>query len=175
MCVWQCVYAAGGQYNGEWRGDQRSGHGVLEAPDGSVYTGNFDGGVRAGSGELTHRTPVRVGGSDAHPLMLQTYKGEFEDDVPHGHGDAVFACGTKYKGQWDHGTMSGKVGAKGARGCMVCVLRAPAAAVVTRVFRWACPGHVHVAVGCHLHRSRGCRVRDWPGEEVLPQRGRVHR
>ena len=68
MCVWQCVYAAGGQYNGEWRGDQRSGHGVLEAPDGSVYTGNFDGGVRAGSGELTHRTPVRVGGSDAHPL-----------------------------------------------------------------------------------------------------------
>ena len=58
-CGWQCTYANGDVYEGNWFRDQRQGDGVLRlAPDNTlgeaVYTGPFDHDERCGTGECTY-------------------------------------------------------------------------------------------------------------------------
>ena len=42
----------GRHYEGEWRNDQRSGHGTMTWSDGSWYDGHFAFGVRHGYGVM---------------------------------------------------------------------------------------------------------------------------
>ena len=73
------------------------GKGVIDAPDGKRYAGQFAEGARSGFG-------VTVNQKTSH---LKSYKGFYSNDLPNGLGEAEYADGGVYKGYWVDGQRSG--------------------------------------------------------------------
>ena len=84
----------GSQYIGEWgAGGEPEGRGILQRPDGGVYTGLLRHGRPHGAGILL----TREGGM---------YQGEWADGLRHGYGvEAV--SGTRFAGPWISGERHG--------------------------------------------------------------------
>eukprot|EP00927_Polykrikos_kofoidii_P070806 TRINITY_DN67190_c0_g1_i1.p1 TRINITY_DN67190_c0_g1~~TRINITY_DN67190_c0_g1_i1.p1 ORF type:complete len:365 (-),score=41.61 TRINITY_DN67190_c0_g1_i1:80-1174(-) len=83
-------------FEGEWKHDEKCGHGVEDYSDNSKYHGEFFAGGKHGDGVYLN------GNSD------EIYRGEFFNDKMHGHGTFTFPDGRKYVGEWLEGRMSGK-------------------------------------------------------------------
>jgi len=64
------------KYTGQWRGEMREGHGVLERPDGGRYEGQFVANKAQGFGKLSHTNG-------------DVYEGEWFEDKAQGRGKFV--------------------------------------------------------------------------------------
>lgn len=89
------AYPNGDKYEGEWKDNQRHGHGVLVRPDGTRYVGQWIDDRPGGMGTLT--------GADG-----SRYTGEWKDGKRHGQGTADLPDGTRYEGQWANDKAHGK-------------------------------------------------------------------
>jgi hypothetical protein len=94
-----------GEYDGEWRGGERHGHGIFRFDDGVVYEGEWSNDERTGSGKEV----------DVHGAI---YEGEWSRGFRHGRGLHTYAvdgkktqpgrdyswnAGDKFDGAWkDH-------------------------------------------------------------------------
>ena len=74
-------------YEGETRGGERHGKGVMTWPDGRRYEGEWRGGWFHGLGVYTWPDGTR-------------YEGEFRDNNIHGLGVFTEADGTRYEGEF---------------------------------------------------------------------------
>lgn len=72
----------------------KHGKGTLYYPDGNVYAGDFDHGIRNGWGVFTTK--------------MYTYDGEFKNDYKDGFGAIIYSNGEQYEGQWEKGYPHGK-------------------------------------------------------------------
>ncbi|MBC8376892.1 MAG: hypothetical protein H8E26_12665 [FCB group bacterium] len=93
--VFTCVIGIdkGSIYTGEYLLHSFHGSGVIKSPTGTVKTLNFNNGYATGYGVI--RTPEAV------------YKGQFERDLPHGHGMLTRVDGYVYEGMWEKGSFHG--------------------------------------------------------------------
>lgn len=80
-------------YDGEWKWDQRHGHGTLTVGDGSEVKGEWKDGKPDGFITITG-----AGG-------LIVYEGEFKDGKRNGLGRQVFESGETYEGGWKGGRL----------------------------------------------------------------------
>jgi len=87
------VLANGERYSGTWLAGQRHGHGELTLPDGSHYVGDFVEGRRQGDGSLQ--------------TVDGLYRGQWQDDLPHGQGTYHGDGGATYRGSWQQGARQG--------------------------------------------------------------------
>ena len=120
-CGWQCTYANGDVYEGNWFRDQRQGDGVLRlAPDNTlgeaVYTGPFDHDERCGTGECTYAPWTRsISVRATHVAncvawvwvwLIHSYRdggkyvGQWRDSMRHGTGSMTYGDDTSYEGDW---------------------------------------------------------------------------
>mmetsp|Transcript_16124 Transcript_16124/g.41395 ORF Transcript_16124/g.41395 Transcript_16124/m.41395 type:complete len:1154 (-) Transcript_16124:92-3553(-) len=93
----QMIYANGDNYEGTFSNGRRHGRGVFRNLQQTIkYDGEWQHGVRQGQGVL----------EDDHGL----YRGEFEEDLPHGKGLWKRKSGETYEGNFvrgqPHGTMT---------------------------------------------------------------------
>ena len=72
-------------------------------PDGSVYEGESDAGVRSGKGKMEWNNIPGV----SPPSAFVKYIGEWWKDIPHGRGIMYYADGSVYDGTWSNGTRQG--------------------------------------------------------------------
>ncbi len=89
------TYPNGAYYEGEWKGNQRHGYGVLVLPDGTRYTGYWADNQPDGKGLI-----VAPDGS--------YYNGEWRRGKKHGEGVFSKPDGTMLSGQWFEGRFTGK-------------------------------------------------------------------
>eukprot|EP01127_Copromyxa_protea_P020219 TRINITY_DN671_c2_g2_i3.p1 TRINITY_DN671_c2_g2~~TRINITY_DN671_c2_g2_i3.p1 ORF type:complete len:842 (+),score=187.36 TRINITY_DN671_c2_g2_i3:611-3136(+) len=82
-------------YEGEWEDTQRSGFGVMEYNDGTLYKGEWANGKPHGNGET-----ISISGDK--------YKGSWVNGVRCGKGVAVFKGGDKYSGEWRNNLPEGE-------------------------------------------------------------------
>jgi hypothetical protein len=73
-------YNNGCRYEGQWRGNQRHGHGIFKWPSGSVYTGEFNNDRRHGDGRMQY-----ADGSE--------YEGPWRNDARSGRGKFTWKDG----------------------------------------------------------------------------------
>ncbi|XP_060055877.1 MORN repeat-containing protein 1 isoform X5 [Erinaceus europaeus] len=83
------------QYEGEWKGGKKHGHGKLLFKDGSYYEGEFVHGEITGEG-------CRYWASSGN-----TYSGHFVLGEPQGHGMMKYKAGGYYEGELSHGMREG--------------------------------------------------------------------
>ncbi|XP_046519191.1 MORN repeat-containing protein 1 isoform X3 [Equus quagga] len=88
------------QYEGEWKGGKKHGHGKLVFKDGSYYEGQFVDGEIMGEG-------CRHWASSGN-----TYSGQFVLGEPQGRGIMTYKAGGRYEGELSHGMREG-------HGCLV--------------------------------------------------------
>ena len=88
----------GEKYNGQWSNSQMNGQGTMEYSDGSVYEGNWEDGVRSGTGRFVLMKP------DGE----EVYTGEFKNDKFGGQGTLTKSNGAYYTGHWVEGTPTGR-------------------------------------------------------------------
>ncbi|KAH3731821.1 phosphatidylinositol-4-phosphate 5-kinase [Pelomyxa schiedti] len=95
-------------YEGEWDRHQWHGVGTWVSPDGSgdIYHGQFDHGMKCGTGSIL----FGAGGGDygGNNSKGGSYVGEWKDDVFHGRGVRLWANGDRYDGQWVSGKENGE-------------------------------------------------------------------
>ncbi len=89
------VLANGDRYDGEVRGDRRSGQGVYQFANGDRYEGQFSGDRFAGKGVMRFANGDR-------------YEGEFDGTTKQGQGVMVFANNDRYEGQFDANQYHGR-------------------------------------------------------------------
>jgi hypothetical protein len=82
------------EYRGDFNAGVRSGSGILSFASGVMYDGQFANGFPNGHGTLT-------GASD------EKYVGDFANGHRQGHGIITFADGSKYEGQFTSGVANG--------------------------------------------------------------------
>ena len=119
-----CGDAVPVEYEGSFKDGREEGKGIAKYGDGSVYTGDFLGGLRHGSGTLRGMPGGRVyegewkegqksgQGRESDGDKGWVYVGMFLDGVRHGNGvlwdansgDALF------RGRWEHGSESQRGG-----------------------------------------------------------------
>ncbi len=98
---------------------QFDGTGTLKQRDGSIYQGQFSGGVRSGKGQLQHEdgrsydgdwvNGQRHGhGKWSDPLWKTSYEGSFEHGSYNGRGKLLVDGRVHYDGQWKAGRKDGK-------------------------------------------------------------------
>ena len=109
----------GGRFLGTWRQNQREGPGILYYPNGDryeglfqahrqhdpngtlhcangdVFEGNWERGVRSGSGRMTYSTG-------------DVYEGSWAEDARGGDGTLTYASGMTWSGTWEGGEFAGK-------------------------------------------------------------------
>jgi len=85
------------QYTGQWKDDQRDGHGKQTWSDGRQYDGQFSDGKFDGHGRMEWHTP--------NGLMV--YEGQYVNDLKHGIGKYTWPDNRVYEGQWVQGHRSG--------------------------------------------------------------------
>ncbi|KAK1934684.1 putative MORN repeat protein, partial [Babesia divergens] len=89
------IAADGTQYEGDWVGGKRHGHGsLISTKQGYKYTGEWANDKREGKGELT--TP------------LFEYTGMFKDNQFNGRGKLVHKGGVTYEGDFENGMYNGR-------------------------------------------------------------------
>ncbi|XP_021099246.1 MORN repeat-containing protein 1 isoform X2 [Heterocephalus glaber] len=84
------------QYEGEWKGGKKHGHGKLLFKDGSYYEGEFVDGEIMGRG-CQHLT-----------WSGNTYSGQFVLGEPQGHGVMTYGAGGRYEGELCRGLREGQ-------------------------------------------------------------------
>lgn len=98
------IETAFGYYKGETdENGYPSGHGTLNYYNGDVYTGDFSGGKRNGSG----KTVFKAGGS---------YDGEYKNDSMSGAGKMIYANGDIIEGEFENNLPNGACTVKYADG-----------------------------------------------------------
>ncbi|CAM9124673.1 unnamed protein product [Ectocarpus sp. 13 AM-2016] len=92
------TWADGSRHEGYYLAGERNGVGTMHYASGAVYEGNFKAGRRHGVGRLE----LARGGH------TRSYDGDWENDLPHGHGVFVDTEeGEHFCGAWRHGIRSG--------------------------------------------------------------------
>ncbi|XP_023555253.1 MORN repeat-containing protein 1 [Octodon degus] len=84
------------QYEGEWKGGKKHGHGKLVFKDGSYYEGEFV------DGEITGQ------GCRHWAWSGNTYSGQFVLGEPQGHGVMTYGAGGRYEGELCRGLREGQ-------------------------------------------------------------------
>ncbi|XP_013359630.1 PREDICTED: MORN repeat-containing protein 1 isoform X2 [Chinchilla lanigera] len=84
------------QYEGEWKGGKKHGHGKLVFKDGSYYEGEFVDGEITGQGCRHWAWSGNI------------YAGQFVLGEPQGHGVMTYGAGGCYKGELCHGLREGQ-------------------------------------------------------------------
>ncbi|MBR4630514.1 MAG: hypothetical protein IKO57_08750 [Treponema sp.] len=82
------------RYDGEFAFDRLNGSGVMEYPNGDIYSGNWSDSRREGYGEYFWEN------GDA-------YFGGWEDDIQNGEGKILFSSGDAYEGGVTDGRLDG--------------------------------------------------------------------
>ena len=82
------------RYDGSWLAGQRHGDAMVTYPDGAVYEGQFENGVRSGQGMLVMPSGY-------------SYSGEWAAGEINGEGIARYASGDVYRGSFETGTRAG--------------------------------------------------------------------
>ncbi|KAH3731341.1 MORN motif protein [Pelomyxa schiedti] len=97
-------------YEGEWDRLKWHGVGTWWSPDGSgdIYHGQFDHGVKCGTGRILFGGGGDGGGSSNQERGGGSYIGEWKDDEFHGRGVRLWANGDRYDGQWVGGKEHGE-------------------------------------------------------------------
>ena len=106
-------------YVGEWDSDNYNGSGVLRNPyTGSIYEGEFVGGLFEGYGKLTWSTGdhyvgnFRQGRQDGRGTLVLQGKGEYDGyfcaGTYHGRGSIRYASGDMYNGNFERGSKIGR-------------------------------------------------------------------
>ncbi|KAK1944641.1 Radial spoke head 10 B [Phytophthora citrophthora] len=96
----KCMYANGDEYEGDWRGDQRSGQGVMRYNSNQgVYAGEWEEDCRHGFGIYEYPVPESSNGGNAVRQSMK-YEGQWICDRKHGQGTLTFSDGTKLVGLW---------------------------------------------------------------------------
>jgi len=85
-------------YSGQWKNDQRDGHGVQKWQDGRMYDGQFKEGKFHGQGRMEWN--MKNG--------LMVYEGQYVDDLKDGKGRYTWPDGRAYDGEWKRGQRWGK-------------------------------------------------------------------
>lgn len=112
------TFPSGIIYEGEFNCNAIEGQGTLKWVDGSVYTGNFRGGIRFGKGVFVNdRDQVRYDGfwvdgkregwGELTLADRSKYSGMFNAGVKHGEGKMIFPSGNFYEGNWRHNKKNG--------------------------------------------------------------------
>ena len=89
------TYPNGDLYEGSFEGGLRHGKGIMKFADGRQYRGKWRLGVPHGQGE-----EIRADRT--------SYKGEYYQGLWQGHGLEVSVYGDEYNGEWSHGERHGK-------------------------------------------------------------------
>ena len=107
----------GEEYTGDFEHGARAGHGECKYSDGGMYVGQWLDGHPHGRGHRKRVDEEAVGefargqlhGScDLLVRGVMRYKGQVENEVPHGDGEADYEDGArKYSGQWRKGLYHG--------------------------------------------------------------------
>ncbi|KAJ3383226.1 hypothetical protein HDU92_004297 [Lobulomyces angularis] len=74
-------------YAGDWKDDQRFGHGVYFYKDGTVYEGEWEKNMREGWGRISYADGSK-------------YEGEWHKEMRHGQGILLLPNGDRYEGMW---------------------------------------------------------------------------
>jgi hypothetical protein len=85
----------GNQYVGDFKNDEKNGHGTYTFADGDKYTGEFKDGKYHGQGTFNFSNGDK-------------YVGEYIDGKMQGHGSLIFANGDKYEGEHKDGKYHGQ-------------------------------------------------------------------
>ncbi len=100
----------GEKYDGEWKDGKRTGQGVYYLANGNRYEGDFEDNKFNGKGVLYY--------SDEDGLKRDKYDGEWKNGMFNGHGVLTWKSGLKYDGEWKdnerhgHGLLSYSDGEK---------------------------------------------------------------
>ena len=88
------------KYEGEFKGDERSGNGTMVWKNGQKYVGEWLNNEIHGCGILTYAAD--------NPLGIESYSGDFIEGKPEGNGTEVLKSGITYVGQWLNGLYHGQ-------------------------------------------------------------------
>jgi hypothetical protein len=105
-------------YEGGYFEQVRYGHGVYRYHNGDVYTGSWQGGNKAGIGQLVYAEATNAEGEgEGEEAVSRKGKyvghyggssaGEHAENVRHGAGSFTYANGDTYCGQWVRGKKQG--------------------------------------------------------------------
>jgi len=105
-------------YEGEYYEQVRYGHGVYKYHNGDVYTGSWQGGNKAGIGQLLYAEAAAEGEGEGEGAPSRKGKyyghyggssaGEHAENVRHGDGSFTYHNGDTYCGQWVRGKKQGQ-------------------------------------------------------------------
>jgi len=87
----------------------RHGKGTGTFPNGDVYEGSFDKGVRGGTGKYTYAAPppAEEDAGEEPPRPVAVYEGAWKAGQKTGVGTMTYADGSKYQGSWLKGKRAG--------------------------------------------------------------------
>ena len=94
-CIANLKFSDGQKFVGEYRNNQRNGHGILSVPKKYNYEGEFRDDVFHGLGKIIF--------SNGH-----NYTGRFKNGIIHGEGTYTWSDGQKYIGEWKDNKRNGK-------------------------------------------------------------------
>lgn len=92
------------KYSGDLKDDVPHGYGTMTYPDGAIYEGEWENGMRSGKGTYTYTYSLSDG-------IRGKYEGEWRYGVYHGHGVLTTSSSSftsEYVGEWKYGNESGK-------------------------------------------------------------------
>ena len=81
-------------YIGNWKDGKMSGYGQILYSNDDFYSGSFLDGMKNGRGRLISKSP------ENHSAHIE-YIGEFKDDLKHGKGKIIYEASHYYKGDWE--------------------------------------------------------------------------
>jgi len=88
------VFPGGSTYTGDWKEEERTGHGVQVWRDGARYEGEWLTGNAHGQGRFMHPNG-------------DVYEGNWMLDRAHGFGSYTHKDGSMYRGNWSHDLQDG--------------------------------------------------------------------
>jgi len=112
------TFRSGATYLGQWKGNARHGVGKQTWQDGAKFIGRWEDSFADGIGKFMHadgdifigewRSNAAQGlGSYYHRKGHTTYRGEWVEDLQHGHGIEEWEGGSRYCGQFVWGKKHG--------------------------------------------------------------------
>lgn len=113
------TFSTGAVYHGEWMGNTRHGVGIQTWVDGTYYAGRWGNDCAEGPGKFVHadgdvfigqwrQSSVIGHGTCIQKQGMSTYRGEWSEDLQHGHGVEQWEGGARYAGQFVWGRKEGQ-------------------------------------------------------------------
>ena len=96
ICSWSMGLRKGHKHEGEFRCDERNGHGKLVTAEGDVYEGEWRNDEKNGRGKMSYIDDGAI------------YDGDWKDGVFHGRGVMTYPDGNVYDGEWRNDKMNGR-------------------------------------------------------------------